>query len=109
MANRPVALVEMPEFSRRAERLMSQDELDDLKDFLARHPTAGDLIAGLGGCRKLRWRLQGRGKRGGARVIYVFFSVNFPLFLLDLYAKNEKSDLSSQDRSYLRQLLKTLP
>ena len=63
-------------------------------NYLAAHPAAGDLIAGTGGLRKLRWALEGRGKRGGARVIYFLHSEQLPLFLLTAYAKNERADLS---------------
>lgn len=73
-------------------------------DYLAYHPLAGDLIQGTGGVRKLRWGLEGRGKRGGARVIYFFHEPNMPLFALTAYAKNEQADVSQQDRNDLRQL-----
>jgi hypothetical protein len=48
--------------------------------------------------RKLRWAALGRGKRGGTRVIYYFHSQQFPVFALDIYAKNEKDDLSASDK-----------
>jgi len=50
--------------------------------YLAHHPTAGDLVPGTGGIRKLRWALPGRGKSGGARVIYFFHGTDLPLFAL---------------------------
>ena len=55
-------------------------------------PVAGDLIPGTGGVRKLRWGLDGRGKRGGARVIYFHHGAAMPLFALTAYAKNERAD-----------------
>ena len=58
--------------------------------------------------RKLRWGLEGRGKRGGARIIYYFHSAEMPLFALTAFAKNEREDLSQQDRNGLRQLTKLL-
>ncbi|MDP1964711.1 MAG: type II toxin-antitoxin system RelE/ParE family toxin [Reyranella sp.] len=73
-------------------------------DYLAYNPTAGDLITGTGGVRKLRWRLEGRGKRGGARVIYFHDAAGMPLFALTAFAKNERADLSQQDRNDFRQL-----
>lgn len=54
--------------------------------------------------RKLRWGLEGRGKRGGARVIYFHHDASMPLFALTAYAKNERADLSQQDRNDFRQL-----
>ncbi len=73
-------------------------------DYLAYNPAAGDLIQGNGGVRKLRWELEGRGKRGGARVIYFHHDAGMPLFALTAYAKNEQADLSQQDRNDFRQL-----
>jgi hypothetical protein len=54
--------------------------------------------------RKLRWGLEGRGKRGGARVIYFHHDAGMPLFALTAFAKNERTDLSQQDRNDFRQL-----
>jgi hypothetical protein len=58
--------------------------------------------------RKLRWQLEGRGKRGGARVIYFYHSAAIPLFALTAYAKNERADLSQKDRNDFRRLTKLL-
>ncbi|MGB9115461.1 type II toxin-antitoxin system RelE/ParE family toxin [Bradyrhizobium sp.] len=65
---------------------------------------SGDLIPGTGGVRKLRWGLEERGKRGGARVVYFHHDAGMPLFALTAYAKNERADLSQQDRNDFRQL-----
>ncbi len=54
--------------------------------------------------RKIRWGLSGRGKRGGARVIYFYHSPGIPLFMLTVYAKNEADDLSQRDRNSFRKL-----
>ena len=78
----PVSVVETPEFLSATRRLMDEEERASLVDHLAHNPTEGDLIAGTGGVRKLRWQLEGRGKRGGARVIYFFHSTALPLFAL---------------------------
>jgi hypothetical protein len=83
---------------------MSDDERALLVDYLAYNPAAGDLIPGTGGVRKLRWALDGRGKRGGARVVYFYHDAGMPLFALTAYAKNERADLSQQDRNDFRQL-----
>jgi hypothetical protein len=103
-----VTVIETPEFIARAERLMKDDEREALIGHLARNPTAGDLVAGAGGIRKIRWRLPGRGKRGGARVIYFFRSADVPLFVLTAFAKNERADLSQEDRNSFRRLTKLL-
>ncbi|MBJ7417477.1 MAG: type II toxin-antitoxin system RelE/ParE family toxin [Niveispirillum sp.] len=100
----PVSVIEMPEFLAATRKLLGDKERALLVDYLAYHPLAGDLIQGTGGVRKLRWGLEGRGKRGGAHVIYFFHEPNMPLFALTAYAKNEQADISQQDRNDLRQL-----
>jgi len=104
----PVSVVETPEFLAANRKLMAEDERALLVGYLAYNPTAGDLIPGTGGVRKLRWRLEGRGKRGGARVIYFYHSADLPLFALTAYAKNEREDLSDADRNDFRRLTKSL-
>ena len=59
-------------------------------------------MPGTGGVRKLRWGLDGQGKRGGARIIYFFHSAKIPLFALTAFAKNERTDVSQEDRNYFR-------
>ena len=68
----------------------------------------GDLIPGTGGVRKLRWGVEGRGKRGGARIIYYFHSDRMPLYLLAVFTKNERADLSPSERATLRSLVDQL-
>jgi hypothetical protein len=100
----PVSVVETPEFLAATRRIMDDDERGLLVDYLARNPTAGDLIAGAGGVRKLRWALEGRGKRGGARVVYYYHGDAIPIFALTAFAKNERADLSQADRNNFRRL-----
>jgi len=100
----PITVVETPEFVSAARRLLGDEERAVLVDYLAYNPTAGDLIPRTGGVRKLRWALEGRGKRGGARVIYFHHNAGMPLFALTAYAKNARDDLSQQDRNDFRQL-----
>lgn len=104
----PVTVVETPGFLSAVRKLMTDEERAVLVDYLAHNPGAGDLIQGTGGVRKLRWGLEGRGKRGGARVIYFYHSADIPLFALTAYAKNERADLSQKDRNDFRQLTKLL-
>ncbi len=82
--------------------MLSEDELADTIWLIAQNPQAGDLVPDSGGLRKIRVRRGGQGKRGGARVIYYFFDRNHPLYLLDVFAKNERSDLSASERRQLR-------
>ena len=99
---RLITVVETSEFLTVTRKLFSEKERADLVDYLARNPEAGDLIQGTGGVRKLRWRLDGRGKSGGARIIYFYYNGTLPLFALSAYAKNERSDLSQADRNKFR-------
>ncbi len=100
----PLSIVETPEFLSATRKLMTEAERTLLSNFLAFNPTSRDLIPGTDGVRKLRWGLAGRGKRGGARVIYFFHDPGMPLFALTAYAKNERADLTQQDRNDFRQL-----
>ena len=104
----PVTVVEMPEFLSATRKLMDEAERALLVDYLAYNPMAGDLIPGTGGVRKLRWALAGRGKRGGARVVYFHQDAEMPLFVLTAYAKNERADLSQRDRNDLKRLTGSL-
>jgi len=65
-------------------------------------------MQGTGGIRKLRWKRDGSGKRGGVRVIYYFHSERMPLFLLTIFGKNEKDNLSRTERNELAKLVRIL-
>jgi hypothetical protein len=103
-----ITVAETPEYLRCAERLLSAVERADVVAYLAAHPRAGDLMQGTGGVRKLRWALGGRGKSGGARVIYYFHSEAMPLYLLTVYGKNERANLSKAERNDLAGLVRIL-
>lgn len=99
----------LAEFDRQWQRLgLSDDDLVELQYFLCHHPDAGKVIAGTGGLRKLRWALSGRGKRGGARIAYVDIVLKETIYLVTVYAKNEKDDLSEMEKKAIRTLIKTL-
>jgi hypothetical protein len=108
LTSSPITVVETPEFLSTTKKLLTEEERAVLVDYLAHNPVAGDLMPETGGVRKLRWGLEGRGKRGGARVIYFYHSANLPLFALAAYAKNQKADLSANDRKVFRTLTKQL-
>jgi hypothetical protein len=84
-----------------AERLFNAEEQAKIVDTVSADPRCGVVMPGTGGVRKLRVAASGRGKRGGARVIYLFGGENVPVFLLAVFAKNEKSDLSQAERNDL--------
>jgi hypothetical protein len=102
------AVVKTFEYLARAKRLFEESERAAIVDFLARNPTAGNLVPGTGGARKLRWALPGRGKSGGARVVTYFGGVDVPLFLLSAFGKNEKVDLSPAERNAFKAKLTEL-
>ena len=89
-------------------RLLTEDEKAELITYLSSFPTSGVLIQGTGGIRKLRWARSGRGKSGGVRVIYYFHNSEMPLYLLTLFGKNEKTNLSRAERNILSKAVKRL-
>ena len=89
-------VTETPEFQAQARRVWSEDELDGFVDWIACNPLAGDVIPGADGARKVRWAAQGKGKRGGARVIYFNMLEDGVIVLLAVYVKSEQSNISAK-------------
>ncbi len=102
-----MTVAETSVFRRKASALLDEEEHNALIDFLADNPEAGDVIRGSGGVRKIRWAMPGRGKSGGVRVIYYFHSDEMPLWLLTLFAKNERANLSNDEVNLLARLVAT--
>ena len=100
--------VETARFLKDAKPLMSDLEREELVMFVGANPEAGEIIPETGGVRKIRWALAGRGKRGGARVIYYYHNQRLPLFLLAVYGKNEKANLSKAERNAMKRLVPVL-
>ena len=98
-------VIELPSFIRSCEGLLAEHEVKSLIDFLARHPTEGDVIASSGGLRKLRWARAGAGKRGGARVIYYHVAKDSMLYLLLVYAKAAQEHLAPEQLNRLKSAL----
>tara|TARA_B100000745_G_C20039522_1_gene354204 strand:- start:377 stop:718 length:342 start_codon:yes stop_codon:yes gene_type:complete len=94
-------IVELPEFQKRSSNLLKEDEKASIINYLAAHPQSGDIVQGTGGIRKLRWSAQGRGKSGGVRVVYYYHNGSIPLFLLTIFGKGEKANLSKAERNDL--------
>ena len=103
-----ITVAETPEYVRCADRLLSAADRMDVVAYLAANPRAGDLMQGTGGVRKLRWARGGRGKSGGVRVIYYFHSDAMPLYLLTVFGKNERANLSKAERNDLAGLVRML-
>ena len=98
-------LVETPVFTRQVTEQLDDEEYRGLQLFLLAHPDAGPVIPRSGGLRKVRWRLPGRGKRGGARMIYYWNVAEDRIYLLFLYPKNVQADLTAAQIKILRKLV----
>ncbi len=98
--------VETSDFSKWRMRFLSDEDYAQLQDALSTTPQLGDVMPGCGGLRKLRIRDRKRqkGKRGGARIIYLSIPEADQFLMLDVYGKNEKDDLSAADKKELREL-----
>ena len=79
-----------------------------MEQSIAERPDVHPVVAGTGGVRKARWARPGMGKRGGVRVVYYFQKQAEVVYMLDIYAKNEKSDLTPADKRELRAIVSLL-
>jgi hypothetical protein len=102
-----VVIAETKSFTARIGDLLDDDEYRALQFELVQRPTAGSVIPGSGGLRKLRWAVAGRGKRGGARVIYFWHPESARILMLFAYAKNEREDLTIAQRQALRKIVES--
>jgi hypothetical protein len=92
----PITVVETAQFLRQAAAVWTEAERGEFVDYIARTPEAGDVIPDTGGVRKVRWRRRGMGKQGGVRVIYFYHNRATPLFLLMVYAKAVREDVTAE-------------
>lgn len=99
-----IVVLQLPKFKAEATPLIGADGIERLAEYLAAEPDSGDIIPGAGGARKLRWAAKGKGKRGGARVIYLYAVIAYRIYLIRCYAKNVKTDLTPDEKKRLRQL-----
>ena len=102
----PQTVVELAIFERQAKALMSDEERAAIVNYIAANPEAGVPLGG--GLRKVRLAREGGGKSGGYRTLFVFGGVHVPLFLVGVFAKNDKSNLTKAEQAHLVQLAKTL-
>jgi hypothetical protein len=98
-----ITVAETLTFMRQAEGVWNDEEREAFVDFIARNPEAGDVIPETGGVRKIRWSMQGKGKRGGTRVIYFFHDRNVPIYLLMVYAKGVRENISPEAKKLVRE------
>jgi len=96
--------IEAPAFTRYVSEYLTDDEYRELQNQLANNPALGDLMPGTGGFRKLRWAdpRRGKGRRGGLRIIYYYFSADQQIWLMTLYDKDEASDLTPKEKKALK-------
>jgi hypothetical protein len=95
-------------FTKLAEQYIGDEGMATLQNELCENPDAGDLIPGTGGARKIRIALPGRGKSGGARVIYYYRDSRNAIFFLTLYPKNKKSNLTSREKDAIREQIRMI-
>ena len=103
-----ITVVETAEFTSRAKKRMSAKEVEIVIDLVAAEPLSGDLIQGAGGLRKLRFAVEGKGKSGGVRIVYYFYNESIPVFLITVFAKKEKDNLTKAERNMLAKMVRAL-
>jgi hypothetical protein len=100
-----VVIIETSIFTRQVLSLLSDEEYRNPQMALVLHPNMGAVIAGSGGLRKTRWAVEGRGKRGGVRIIYYWAITQDKILLLYMYAKNEQDDLTPEQLKVLKRMI----
>jgi hypothetical protein len=96
----------MPIFDKRWEQLdLTDNDLQKLQEFIMKNPDAGDIIQGTGGAIKLRWALPNKGKRGGARVIYIDLIKFEKVYFLTCYPKSKQDNLSANEKSAMKEII----
>jgi hypothetical protein len=101
-------VMETDAFARAANALLTDEEHLWITNAISANPTIGDVIPGTGGARKLRFAGRGKGKSGGYRVITFYAAEDVPVFLLDIFSKGQKMNLSKAERNELKGFLATL-
>ena len=100
--------VALPEFLRRAKRLLTNAELAAFVDYISAKPEGGKVVPGLKGVRKIRWGRGAVGKRGGVRILYLQVVAKRTLYLLTIYSKSERADLTGEQKQLIGQLVATI-
>ena len=103
-----ITVAETDSFLKKSSKLFPVEDKENLISYLSEHPNAGDVIQGSGGIRKLRWAKDNKGKSGGFRVIYYFHNESMPLYLLAIFSKNEKINISAEEKHSLSKAVKEL-
>lgn len=101
-------IVELNYYASRAEKLLTEAERKEVVDIIASAPLVGDVIQGTGGVRKIRFAKGNKGKSGGVRVIYYYYNEESPILMLDIFGKNEKDNLTKEERNSLAKVVAIL-
>lgn len=105
---RALEVVETDGFAKDARKIFTEDELADLHQHFGMFRLLGAVIKGTGGLRKARWGARGKGKRGGVRIYYYYGGDHVPIFLIAIYAKSEKSDMTPTEKKAAAKLVEAL-
>lgn len=105
---RLLEVIEVGHFSDDAAGILSADEIEELKQQVAYFRQLGTLMEGTGSLRKFRYGAKGEGKRGGARVLYYYGGDHMPIYLIAIYSKSEKENISAAEKKAIRKLIQTL-
>lgn len=104
--NKLVTIVETIPYAADAKNLLREEQRQDIAVMIAENPECGELMVGTGGCRKVRFAGQGKGKSGGFRIVYVYCGDLMPTFLFALFTKGQKSNLTRGERNVLAKVVK---
>jgi hypothetical protein len=105
IVGRDMVIVETSIFTKKIQTLLDSEDYRELQITLVNRPSAGVIIPGSGGLRKVRWARSGSGKRGGVRVIYYWAVEENQLLMLFVFAKNEQDDLTPDQLRILRKVI----
>lgn len=100
-----MVIIETSVFTRIIRSLLNDDDYHQLQRVLIQYPDIGELIPGSGGLRKVRWKIEGRGKRGGIRIIYYWMAADNQLWMLYAYSKSRQTDLDREQLKILRDIV----
>ena len=90
-------VIETPTFTKQVDKIWSEDERLSFIDYIVQNPTAGDVVPNADGARKVRWTVKGTGKRGGVRVIYINQDAEGVIYLLAIYQKSDKTNITGKE------------
>ncbi len=108
MELRLITVVETKAFAADAKSVLTPAQIEAVIGLLAADPEAGDVMVSTGGIRKVRLAAKGKGKSGGARVVYYYYNDTIPVFLLTVFAKGEKDNLSKAERNALAKVARLI-